>query len=710
MGKRQTTTIPFGAGLDRLSGAAVVDSGSFADLRNVHLARGRMELRRGLASQALPWGTDCIAVAPVKKTGLAAIVIYDSVSKDVRLYSFDGATTFSLVGTLWTINAAVTSHVPRVSIAEVYSQVFIAHEEPLFQYRGATKVYDVTASTLADFKLNLDRKTPAAVKFRGVAKHLSYLIGWGYGTATNPDCPETLRISAPGDPTSFSPEHYFLIGSPSDPIIAGTPLVRDNPNAGGFAIGKDAEWWRLAGYDRTTFGIVPLEPDFGLITSRMHVDVEGELFFWSLHGPRSTTGGPSVDLTPPLDLPGPLPDASAATNDRGFAWYDPTEGEVIFCFGTFAYVLHLKDTPRRWSYRQFGVELNSAGFLFPATGTGKLNLISALIGVVTATAPTYLPGDDNPTFTIPWTLSGAGAGNESVEVWARHAAIGLVVSPDDGSWKNLGTFAATALTGTVTVPYYLTSFDLAIRVVAAGTPGAGFTATDPDTWPATARATKISAGAITTFITSGLWERRSPINHGKPFTYVGPGASLVGHPELAFKYEQSIDAGGSWHQHAAGTYQSTPLVGSQHGNADRPTPVSITTVRYRLTVIGPSATLGPTSGTSDVVLAPGAPTISTIGVNTGDLQFGLDLHSVVVDVGTHGGPVEVRGRHDPDGTWSPTYTVPGGNVEVVIRLDNTGGADDVRIEAVTHIQQGFHTPGGTSDPGDYSETTVLTGP
>lgn len=712
--------LTFGSGLDRLSGAAVVDPSAHVDLRNVYLSRGRLETRRGLPTLAAPFGTDVLAVVPVRKTGLSAVVLYDASSRVVKLYSYDGATTFSLVGTLWTVDVAVAGHLPRVSIAEVYSQLVIAHDEPLFQYRGNTKAFDVTASTVGDLSLNLDRAGSNPVKFRGVAKHLAYLVGWGYGTASDPDRAETFRVSMPGDPLTFVPEHYFIVGSQGDPIIGGRPLVQDDVTAGGFAIGKDAEWWLMFGTSRADFGIRSMDSEFGLLTSRAHASHVGEVFFWSASGPRSTTGGPSVDLGLPLDLSGPLPDAAAATNDRGFAWVDPVENEVVFCFGTFAYVLHLKDTPRRWSYRTFGVELNAVGFLFPANGTGKLNPIVPTIGTVTTTAPTYLPGFDVPTVTVPWTLAGSATGTEKVEVWVRHELFGDFTHLIRGSWVLASTVAASALTTTFTVPYYMTHYDVAVRVIAGNTPGAGYTGT-PDTWPDGARSFIVTAGAITTFDLGGLWERRSATVHGVPFTYVGPGCTetvagitAVDHPELTFTYEQSVDAGSTWQQHAAGSYRYTPpLAGSVHGNNDK-----LLTIRYRLTVSGPSASAGPTSGTADIVLAPGAPTISLIAANTGELQFDRDVHPVTVVVGTHGGEIQVRVRHDPDGSWSPTYTVPGGVVEAVCLLDNTGGLDDVRVEATTHLSFSASglPPGAAAGVGtfgvqsvdDYSTTTVAT--
>jgi hypothetical protein len=689
---RTRLTIPYGRGLDRLSGTAVVDPSSQVDLRNVYLAPGRMELRRGLGSGvSVGWGTDVIGICPARKTGLLALVVYDSATRGVRLYSFDG-TTMSLVGALWTIDAAVASHLPRVLMADVYDKIFIAHDEQNFQYRNTTKVFTVTDSAVADLTLNLDRIAPQAVKFRGVVRHLSYLVGWGYGTASDPNRPETVRISAPGDPTNFTPEHYFNVGARSDPILAAGPVIVGE--SAQLVLGKQDECWRLVGYDRQSFGVIPLDTSYGFLTSRGHVTVEGELFMWSLQGPRSTIGGPTKDLSLPLDLTGTLPDPAAQPSDDGFAWYDPDEQEVVFCFGAWAYVLHLRDGQRRWSYRSFGRSLSSAGLLFSSTGTGTLSFITATMGVVTTAAPTYTPGDDLPKFTVPWTLSGAGTGNEKVELYGRAELFGTPGHFVVSGWKKLGEATASALTMTVTIPYFMTNFELAIRVVSGGTPGAGFTnSSQCDTWPAFARSSKVSAGTISSFNITGLWERRSPTIHGQPFTYVGPGSTGGSHPELSFVYEQrtrtTTDGGATWSAwsawgpHAAGTY-STPLTGSVHTNADR-----LVQAEYRLTVSGPSASTSQVTAASTATLAPLPPSIVSIDTDSGELTGIRHLHPVVVAAGAHGGNIEVRGYHTPDGSWSPTYTVPGGSVELVAPLDNTGGADNLAIEARTRIDEDF---------------------
>ncbi len=674
---RDKVSIPFGGGLDRFSGTTVAVNGTELDLRNVSLGPGRVELRVGPATGVVAgFGTDVIALHELRKTGTQAVVVYDAPTRVVKLILFDG-TTMSNVGTLWTLDVSLAGHLPRVSVADLYDHLFLAHEEQDYAHRGRTKVIDVSASSIADFKVNLDRTAPAETYFRGVDRHLNYLLGWGFGNQADGNRPEILRIGMPGDPLSMTPEHYFIVGARGDPIIGGQTISADGERAL-YAIGKADQLYRLVGYDRQTFGVLPADMRYGFRTSRALVVVNGTLYAWTVQGPRSSTGGPLADMSLPLDLNGPLPDPSAAITDDLFAWYDPDDQEVVFCTGAWGFVLHLKDGQKRWSYRQYGRVLNAAGSLTPATGTGSLSFVTATIGSPSSSAPGYGPGADQPTVTVPWTLSGSVT-TEQVELYGRSEVFGRPGHVVLSQWVKLGTALASSLTVTAKVPYYLTSFDLAIRVVKNGTPGAGFTDTFADNWPAFARATVVSAGTIASFGITGLWERRTPTNHGQPFAYLGPGSSGAPHPELSYTYEQSIDGGSTWQQHADGTYFA-PLGGSQHANTDR-----LLDVQYRLKVNGPSASTSPSSATSHAVLAPGVPVITSISPDTGELLAGRHLHPVFVTPGTHGGPIEVRARHLTDGSWSVSYTVPAGEVDAVVLTDNTSGSGDIFVEAFTHI-------------------------
>jgi hypothetical protein len=107
-------------------------------------------------------------------------------------------------------------------------------------------VYSPSDGTLGPLMLDLAREgTSYPAKFRGVAKHLEYVVGWGYGTHLDEDRGEVLRVSKPGEPTTFVPEHYLLFGQQGDPIIGGG-LVN-----GEFCVQKIAQSFKLVGYDRS---------------------------------------------------------------------------------------------------------------------------------------------------------------------------------------------------------------------------------------------------------------------------------------------------------------------------------------------------------------------------------------------------------------------------------------------------------------------------
>jgi hypothetical protein len=120
MGDRQRKPLYFGAGLDRISGALVVDPTSFQDLRNVHLSRGRVEYRTGHARQLIlpaPW-TDLLGVYLIRASGLAGAVAFNSVSKTVGLFMIDGSgVTLEYISDMWTMP---TSTPPRITAADQY--------------------------------------------------------------------------------------------------------------------------------------------------------------------------------------------------------------------------------------------------------------------------------------------------------------------------------------------------------------------------------------------------------------------------------------------------------------------------------------------------------------------------------------------------------------------------------------------------------------
>jgi hypothetical protein len=507
--KRQRLPIPWGEGIDRSSGAMAIAPGAFRDLRDVHLGNGRTELRLGLPRlKLLPSGDMVLGVWPIRAQGLAAAAVYDIASRTVSLYVIDATgTAEAFIGTLFTISTAAASP-PSLIGAASYDKLLIAHDEPVYAERQPTMVYTPLDGVITPLLADFAREGGAfPVKFRGVATHLNYIVGWGYGQHnTNPaieseDRPETLRISDPGEPTVFIPEHYFLVGMQGDPIVGAGQVAQR------LAIFKAAEAYQLVGYDRPTFGIQPLDPQHGLLASKLHVSVSGALFFWSLAGPRVMAGDGSTDLAEPLGLTGPAPDplAVATPPEQGFAYYDRDRDEVIFVFGQWGYVLHLAGA-QRWSYRKFGVGLACAGRIYLGGTTVIAPPPGVEVGVASYIDPTYVPGDADPKFYVPWTWSSASAGQRA-EVWLKESV--------GGTWALRANVPAANGFAIVAEPNgtFLANYDIQVRFTQFGIPAPGYEGSDPDLWPSDSLVTVLAIGTPA-FFSPGRFHRYSPTEVG----------------------------------------------------------------------------------------------------------------------------------------------------------------------------------------------------
>lgn len=505
MGERTRQPLHFGMGLDRVSGVMTVDPTSFHDLRNVHLLAGKTEYRKGLTRQLLlpaPW-TDLLGVYMIRANGLAGAVVFDAVSKVVGLFVIDGTgTSATYVSPMWTMPTATP---PRITATDQYGTLLIAHDEAQYGLRQQTMVYDSNASTLGPLMLDLGRTgTPEAVKFRGVAKHLAYMLGWGYGTNQpgQSDRGEVLRISLPGEPTNFVPEHYFLVGTQGDPIIGG--------GVGGdaFIVQKIMSSFRLVGSDRASFGVGPLDRAHGLVSPRAGVSVNAEWFFWSVAGPRSSTGGATSNLGLPLDLQGTSPDALAlaASAEDGFAFYDPLAAEIVFVFGQWGYVLHLADGDRRWSYRPYAVPLTNAGLLYIGGDAGLVIGAHPEFANLYQQEASYIAGDGNPKIVVEATAVGGSITSERLEVWVKPQYTGAI-------WERKVNVLAGAGIQTFKVDGWWTNYDVAMRYVSGGLAAAGYTSANPATWPAISRSVVMTQGTIAGY-NLGKWRRLSSISQG----------------------------------------------------------------------------------------------------------------------------------------------------------------------------------------------------
>lgn len=364
MAERPRLTLPLGAGVDRHAGAYVAEATSFHDLRNVMLGDGKLSVRRGLdLAVTLPVAGSVIGIYPVRATGKAVAFVYDTGGPvTVKAYLLNGTgTTATLIGTVWTFSG-LQARIPRVIAADSYSKLLIAHDHASLSLRKQTRVYDVLAGTLTDLNAGTGLTTP---QFRGVTRHLNYIFGWGWGTDADPDRPEIVRACIPAEPLNWDINHYFVAGQRDDAVLtcrtAGTVL----------SVQKFSQTFDIVGKDRATFGIFPGDELHGVVSSRASETIAGINYRWSHAGPRRSAGpGPSEDIGTPLDLAGVLPDVLAAASgiiaDYTFTAYDPFTQELTWVFNAqWGFTLHLAELPNmKWSYRQYGTLLRSAGTIY----------------------------------------------------------------------------------------------------------------------------------------------------------------------------------------------------------------------------------------------------------------------------------------------------------------------------------------------------------
>lgn len=699
--RRQRLPLPWGEGIDRTSGALAISANAFRDLRNVHLANGRAELRRGYPRLSLlPSGSMVLGIWPVRASGISAVAVYDEVTRTASLYVVDSTgTSAALIGNLFTLSAAATSP-PSLVGAASYDRLLIAHDEPVYRERQPTMVYSPGEGTIAPLVADLAREgSEHPVKFRGVARHLNYIVGWGYGQHnTNPaieqeDRPETLRISDPGEPTTFIPEHYFLVGLQGDPII-GVSLIGKT-----LAVFKAAESYELIGYDRPTFGIVPLDPEHGLLASKLVVAVGlGTSYFWSLAGPRVMDRTGSTDLAEPLGLTGPAPDALATATpaERAFAYYDRDEDEVLFVFGQWAYVLHLGEASKRWSYRKLGVELLCAGIIYVG-GTAVLTPPPGVeVGVASYLDPSYTPGDADPKFYVPWTWSSATPGQRA-EVWIKETV--------GGTWAMRANVPASNGFAVVSVPdgNFLAEYDIQVRFTQFGIPTPGYEGSDPSLWPVDTLVQVMAIGAPA-FFAPGRFFRFSPTEVGFISGLMrGPGVNQASPQPYVWEIDYTLDV-------VSGPWLPLTLAATPPWNELRlPNSVAGQGVFFRARVTLPGAPVdGAYIATGITYVKPEPPTNVAVSEsnNPGGPNDDTDGHTVTWaapalvagPVAPPDGPYDIRARHYDTlafiGPWSPiesrgfgvhaaTFNVPGVDpsttgsrtVEAQVRVNN--GVGDV---------------------------------
>lgn len=527
MAERPRIRLPFGQGLDRASGEGAASVGALADARNLYPREGKLALVPGLGGTPFPgvsWGTDVVCVTALRARKDVLLVVFDRVSRDLRVYRVNPITpaTLQLAGTWATLDP--TAALPRVVAAEAATRVLFAHEEPVYAVRLGTLVYtphptnDALVGTLAPLLVDFDAdSTSAPVKFRGVVAYRDRVVGWGYGqetTLADQNRADVLRLSDPVDPLSWPWQNYFLVGVRDDPILAAQP---DGPV---LRLHKRGEAHRLVGGSMTDFGLQLADPLYGCPAARLAVTVGGAAYAWSATGPRvSAEGGASVDLGLPLELDGPQPADLAARGllDAGFAIYDEDARLLTFAFPdvttpgtpTLAYLCSLRDPSNpRWTFRTIGQALYTAGAMM--LGKADPPPVSAYASALAVSNEQLDPANATVrALTLTWTNNVAN-GDELVEIFTRqNGAAG-------GSWALALAVGIGGASQSVSLSGFapLAAVDLAIRIGRNGSYPTGFASPDPGAWTGpNAAGAKVSTvtGCGTPAITSiAHWRRTSP--------------------------------------------------------------------------------------------------------------------------------------------------------------------------------------------------------
>lgn len=491
---RRRIPIPFGAGLDREAGLMVAPPMSMEDLRNLFLHAGKYIVRRGferrfqLIDDEGTAMTDVLCGHALRSQRTAIYAGYDSVSGDVKIFRGDGfGESATWIGDWFSLPAG--SNPPIVLMAESYNRVFIAHDHVSEANRAATIYYDGDDDSIhtlqGDFGGGLED-----VKFRGVERHLDYLWGWGFA-GNSQVRPEIVRVSLPGDPLTFNPEHYFQVGDRNDAVI------RCIPAGGTLLTYKETETWEIFGYSRDSFGTRPLDPRYGMGVSRLCVNVSGVVFAWTNEGPRLYDGSWSSDsLELPLELTAPEPgDLIEALEIKwAFAAYLPTYRVVLFFFGPRVYALSVR-VPQdwKWSYWEIGFT-PLCGFELPSGPGGLVTPPTAYADNLSSPAQTTTTAD------VQFDVHDQD-GDEYAEIWIKGT----------GTWMRwltipvtLDTTHSTQLTGLSPGVDY----EWAVRIRRGPYYTEGYDSESPDDWPSDSKST-FSTGLGFPTIEDAVWSRTS---------------------------------------------------------------------------------------------------------------------------------------------------------------------------------------------------------
>lgn len=456
---RQRIPLHFGEGLERERGMLTSQPTDFADLRNVLLHEGKLLVRPALGAAGAGEFAEVdrlVAGCAIKSEGLGLVVGYSSTTRKVYVYRV--AADLSLVELLgeWEhdLQADWGSSTPRIITAEVNGRIFFAHDERLVTRRAPTLYYDpitgdsllnTLTATWADGESDVVGESIASadvIRFRGVVRHLSYLVGWGFGTADE-DRPEMVRISKPGEPTDFELNSYWIAGDRRDPVLACGP-AGSGPQGTILNVWKRTETHGIHGFDKRTFGIQLTDPRHGIVGSRAWLNLEGAAVAWGEEGPRLFTGlGPSESLELPLGLQDWEPDDLAEEGELAdaFAQYVPNERAGLFIFGRRVYALTARVRGRwRWSWWELGFDPYGAMTFYGTTEEA----------VRPEAIPVFVEADPAGTYadiTVRPDLLSRLLGDETLEIWLKErvSGSGALSEPSPGVYRGVTDFSEYAV-------------------------------------------------------------------------------------------------------------------------------------------------------------------------------------------------------------------------------------------------------------------------
>lgn len=496
-----TLTLPFGEGLDRYTGVMAVQPGSMRNLINVRPFGQKLHARRGTTLACnLPdrGGVPCSAVLLIQaiQSEQQCIILgyYKGERKSVHIFRAAGDATDPFPeGKLLDLDDRAADP-PRFVSAESYGKAFIAHDEPLAPARSVTKVFDANTGDIEDLTMTVNDEEQD-IRFRGVEEWRNYMVGWGFGIEGQGDSPEIVRVSLPGQPTVFRPDHYFIAGDRGSEVTA-VKTAGEN-----LLVFKATQTFRIVGTSQFDFGILPVYQLSGALSARLAINVEGACFLWGHEGPWATSGADFSDLEPAIELERPAPaDLPSSVEDpqNAFAVYVPRDRVIEWHWGRRIYCLHVGGEGPRWSYRVRGDGATTYAGNLLYTGSGLVGDIAGrpeLVGVATVSSGRV---------KVTWNNENHD-GNENVEIWLRLApfsgadlggleTVGGVFPIDHPTgWfvpQGFNSIRVSALSQqSVEIPDLapLGNYDIAIRYRRGGRYHSAYPNGQQGSWPATAR-------------------------------------------------------------------------------------------------------------------------------------------------------------------------------------------------------------------------------